>query len=72
MFDWLRSITPVQSFAAMSIYVAGLTLLGIGALFGLNKGGHAMTPASTTIEIPIPAVDAAAPSNTETATFSLG
>ena len=72
MLDWIRSITPVQSFAAMSVYVAGVLFVGIGALFAFGRGGHAMKPVSSPVAVPIPAIDTAAPAETETATFSLG
>ena len=72
MLDWIRSITPVQSFAAMSVYAAGVLLLGIGALFALTRGGHAVKPVTTLVAIPIPAIDSAAPVETQTATFGLG
>jgi len=47
-------------------------LLGIGALFTLGRGGNAMKAVSTLVAVPIPEIDAAAPAETETATFSLG
>ena len=74
MAEFVRSIIPQQGFALTSIYVAGLLLLGVGAFFGLSKGGDAMILATATpaTGVAIPQIDAAAPSETETATFSLG
>ena len=74
MAEFLRSIAPAQSFALASIYAAGLFLLGVGAFFGLSKGGNAMTLATATpvSEVAIPQIDTVVPGETETATFSLG
>jgi len=74
MAEFLRSITPAQGFALASAYAAGLFLVGIGAFFGLSKGGNAMTLATATpvSEVAIPQMDTLVPGETETATFSLG
>ena len=74
MAEFLRSIAPAQGFALASIYAAGLFLLGIGAFFGLSKGGTAMTlaTAAPVTEVAIPQIDTIVPGETATATFSLG
>jgi hypothetical protein len=74
MLEWMKSLTPAQNFAWTSIYVVGIALLGIGAFFGLAKGGKAMALATVTpaIETSIPVIDANAPIGTKSATFSLG
>ena len=74
MAEFLRLITPAQGFALPSIYAAGLFLLGIGAFFGLSKGGDAMTLATATpvTAVAIPQIDTVVPGETKTATFALG
>lgn len=74
MLEWFRSMSPAQNFVLTSVYTAGIALLGIGAFFGLTKGGNAMVTATVTsaVEVKIPAIDVNAPTETETATFSLG
>lgn len=74
MAEFLRSITPAQSFGLTSIYAAGLLLLGLGTFFGLTKGGNAMAVATVTpvARTAVPQIDTSAPAETETATFGLG
>ena len=74
MAEFLRSITPAQGFTLASIFATGLFLLGIGAFFGLSKGGDAMTLATATpvTAVAIPQIDTTVPGETKTATFSLG
>ncbi|GEM_PF-4614998 len=74
MLDWLRFVAPAQNLGLLSAYVATLALLGMGAIFGLTRGGNALAAATVTptAEIRVPVIDARPPRQTKTATFSLG
>jgi len=74
MLEWLRYVTLAHGVGPIGAYAAVMALLGMGAMFGLTRGGNAMATATVTpaVEVIIPAIDAKSPRQTKTATFSLG
>ena len=73
MADLIRGVAPARGAVAVAAGVVGLVLAGLGIFFGLTRERNTMT--QTTDAVPraaIPPIDAAAPVETETATFALG
>ena len=72
MADLIRVVAPVRRAVMVGAGVVGLVLAGLGMFFGLARRNMLTQTMDAVPRAAIPPIDAAAPVETETATFALG
>jgi hypothetical protein len=72
MADLIRVAIPARRTVMVGAGVVGLVLAGLGIYFGLTRRNMLTQTRSTAPRAALPPIDAAAPVETETATFALG
>jgi len=73
MANLIRVVAPARRIVMVGAGVVGLVLAGLGIFFGLTRERNTMTQTMDAApRAALPPIDAAAPVETETATFALG
>ena len=72
MADLIKVVAPARRTVAVAAGVVGLVLAGLGIFFGLTRRNMLTQTTDAVPRAAIPPIDAAAPVETETATFALG